>query len=274
MNIYEFLPIKLLIRGAYWLVTTLSDLIEPLAGAQSAAIAIILLTLAVRLALIPVGRSQVKATVARQHIAPKLAELQRKYKNPEVLQRKTMELYASEKASPFAGCFPVLAQMPVLMAVYGLFILPEVDGHPNELLTKTFLGIPLDAGLAAQVAGGTVTPTHIIVGLVIVALIGAVTQTSRKLLTPPMPEPAPKPANLPAGMPDLSGMTKMMSFVPFITVVIAAIVPLAAALYLATTTTWTLCERLILGKIYGTLPSAQRGATDGRETGGARGQEA
>lgn len=257
MNIYEFLPIKLLIRGAYWLVTTLSDLIEPLTGAQSAAVAIILLTLCVRLLLIPVGRSQVKATLARQRLAPKLAELQRKYKKPEVLQRKTMELYQAEKASPFAGCLPVLAQMPVLMAVYGLFILPEVDGHPNELLSKSFLGVRLDSGLAAQVFGGTVTLTHAVLGVAIMLLVGAVTQVSRKLLTPPAPEPTAKPANLPAGMPDLSGMTRMMSFVPFITVIIAAFVPLAAALYLATTTTWTLCERLVLGKIYGTLPHSQ-----------------
>lgn len=262
MNIYEFLPIKLLIRGAYWLVTTLSDLIEPVAGAQSAAVAIILLTLAVRMLLIPVGRSQVKATLARQRIAPKLAELQRKYKNPEVLQQKTMELYQTEKASPFAGCLPVLAQMPVLMAVYGLFILPEVDGHPNELLSKSFLGIPLDAGLAPQLFGGTISLTHALVGVAIMVLIGIVTQVSRRLLTPPTPAPAPKPANLPEGMPDLSGMTKMMSFVPFITVFIAAIVPLAAALYLATTTTWTLCERLVLGKIYGTLPHAQKPASE------------
>lgn len=265
MNIYEFLPIKLLIRGAYWLVTTLSDLLEPLTGAQSAAVAIILLTLAVRLLLIPVGRSQVKATLARQRIAPKLAELQRKYKNPEVLQRKTMELYKTEKASPFAGCLPVLAQMPVLMAVYGLFILPEIDGHPNALLSKSFLGIPLDAGLAPQVFGGTVTLTHAAVGIGIMALVGVVTQLSRKLLTPPQPDPAAtpaKPANLPEGMPDLSGMTRMMSFVPFITVFIAGIVPLAAALYLATTTSWTLCERLVLGKIYGTLPHAKRASPE------------
>lgn len=262
MNIYEFLPIKLLIRGAYWLVTALSDLIEPLAGAQSAAIAIILLTLAVRLLLIPVGRSQVKATLARQRLAPKIAELQRKYKKPEVLQRKTMELYAAEKASPFAGCLPVLAQMPVLMAVYGLFILPEIDGHPNALLEKSFLGIPLDAGLAAQVFGGTVTLTHAAIGVGIMVLVGVVTQVSRKLLTPTQQAPASKPANLPAGMPDLSGMTKMMSFIPFITVFIAGIVPLAAALYLATTTTWTLCERLLLGKIYGTLPKRKPETTE------------
>lgn len=262
MNIYEFLPIKLLIRGAYWLVTTLSDLLEPLVGAQSAAIAIIVLTLGVRILLIPVGRSQVKATLARQRIAPKLAELQRKYKNPEVLQRKTMELYAAEKASPFAGCLPVLAQMPVLMAVYGLFILPEIDGEPNALLSKSFLGIRLDASLTGDLFGGNITVTHAAVGVAIMVLIGIVTQTSRRLLTPPTPAPAPKPQNMPEGMPDLSGMTKMMSFVPFITVFIAAIVPLAAALYLATTTTWTLCERLVLGKIYGTLPHSKKEEPD------------
>ena len=262
MNIYEFLPIKLLIRGAYWLVTTLGDLLAPLTGAQSAAIAVILLTLAVRALLIPVGRSQVKATLARQRIAPKLAELQRKYKNPEVLQRKTMELYSAEKASPFAGCLPVLAQTPVLMAVYGLFILPEVDGHPNALLTKSFLGVSLDAGLLPQLFTGSLSLTHAAVGVGIMVLVGAVTQLSRKLLAPP-PAPAAPPAKrpsgqqLPPGMPDLSGMTKMMSFVPFITVVITAFVPLAAALYLSTTTTWTLCERLVLGKIYGTLPPRQ-----------------
>lgn len=267
MNIYEFLPIKLLIRGAYWLVTSISDLIEPLTGAQSAAIAVILLTLAVRAVLIPVGRSQVKATLVRQRLAPKLAELQRKYKKtPELLQRKTMELYKEEKASPFAGCLPVLAQTPVLMAVYGLFILPTIDGHPNELLTHTFFGAPLNHGLFAQIGAGTASPVTVIIGLSLMAIIGTVTFLSRKLLAPPqLTQPAtpaastskPKPGDPPA-MPDLTGLTKVMSFLPFITVIFAGIVPLAAAIYLATTTTWTVCERLILGKIYGTLGGDKR----------------
>lgn len=263
MNIYEFGPIKLLIQGAYWLVTSLSDLLEPLAGAQSAALAIVALTLAVRLLLVPVGRSQAKAAADRQRLAPQLAELKRRYKNPEVLQRKTMELYRNEKASPFAGCLPVLAQMPVLMAVYGLFILPTINGGPNALLSHTLFGVPLDAQLLGALTGATLTLPHALVGLGIMAIVFAVTLASRKLLTPAADAAQPQPTKPAAGvpeLPDMSGIARAMSFVPFVTVIVAAFVPLAAALYLATTTAWTLCERLVLGKIYGTLPHARSAA--------------
>lgn len=250
MNIYEFLPIKILINAAYWVVTSLSTVLEPLTGAQSAAVAIILLTVAIRALLIPVGRSQVKANVTRQRLAPRIAELRRRYhRQPEVLQRKTMELYAEEKASPFAGCLPVLAQTPVLMAVYGLFVLPTIDGHPNALLSHTFLGVPLDTGLVGQIGAGTVSWGSAAIFLTIMVLIAVVVQSSRRLLAQPQPETA---LQQPAGMPDLSGMMRVLSFLPFLTAVIAGFVPLAAGLYLLTTTAWTLGERLVLTRIYAT----------------------
>ncbi|MEB4614123.1 YidC/Oxa1 family membrane protein insertase [Leucobacter sp. M11] len=257
MNIYDFAPIRALINGAYWVVTALSELLAPLAGGASAALAVILLTVLVRTLLIPVGRSQVKAGITRERIAPKLQEIQKKYrKNPELLQRKTMELYAAEKASPFAGCLPVLFQMPVLMGVYGLFILPEIGGEPNELLSRTFLGIPLGTGFLGQITAGEVTWTSALVFLAIIVIIAVVAQFSRRLLTPPTPpqqaRPEPQPG-MPA-MPDLSGMMRVMSFMPFMTAVIAAFVPLAAALYLMTTTAWTLVERLVLRRVMGATP--------------------
>lgn len=256
MNIYDIFPINLLIGAAYWLVTTISSLITPFAGAQSAAIAVVLLTLVTRALLIPVGRSQMKANITRQRLAPRIAELQRKYrKNPELLQRKTMELYKEEKASPFAGCLPVLAQMPVLMAVYGLFILPQIGGHDNELLSQSFLGIPLGSGFVPQIAAGAVDVTSTVVFVAIMLLIAVVAQASRKLLPQPQMGGADSQGrsavDRPAGMPDLSGMTRVLSFMPFMTAVIAAFVPLAAALYLLVTTSWTFVERLILGRIYG-----------------------
>ncbi|QZY51531.1 YidC/Oxa1 family membrane protein insertase [Leucobacter tenebrionis] len=252
MSIYEFPPIKILINAAYWIVTSLSEILEPVAGAYSAAVAIIVLTVVIRAILVPVGRSQVKANVMRQRLAPQIAELRRRHqKNPEVLQRKTMELYAAEKASPFAGCLPVLAQTPVLMAVYGLFILPEIDGHPNELLSHTFFGVPLDAGFIGQIGAGTVSWGSAAVFLTIMVLIAVVAQASRRLLAQPQPETASQPqSQQPAGMPDLTGMMRVLSFMPFMTAVIAAFVPLAAGLYLLTTTAWTLGERLILTRIY------------------------
>lgn len=255
MNIYEFAPIKALIAAASWLVNGISDLLEPLAGASSAALAVIVLTLLVRAILIPVGVSQVRAGITRERLAPRIAALRERYgKNPELLQRKTMELYAEEKASPFAGCLPVLAQMPVLMAVYGLFILPEIGGSPNGLLGHSLLGIPLGDSLAGQIGSGTLTLPHAAVFVGIMVVIAVVAQASRRLLMPAQPEqPTPAPARRskpgePA-MPDLSGMMRAMSFMPFMTAVIAAFVLLAAALYLMTTTTWTLGERLVLGKV-------------------------
>lgn len=265
MNIYEFPPIRALISGVYWLVTRLSELLEPLAGSASAALAVIALTLIVRALLIPVGRSQVRANFARVRIAPKLRELQRKYgKNPELLQRKTMELYRAENASPFAGCLPMLAQTPVLMAVYGVFIRPTIDGGANALLSHEWFGVPLGKSLVGMIGEGTADPIVIAVFLGLMAFIALVAQASRKLLATPTPEAPETPArnrNVDTnGTPSIQippGLIRGMSFLPFMTAIFAAFVPLAAALYLATTTAWTLGERLILTRIY--RPKADTG---------------
>lgn len=257
MNIYEFPPIELLVDAAYWIVTGLSSLLEPLAGAQSAALAVVVLTLVVRCLLIPVGLSQVKAGMTRRRLAPKITAIQTKYKKqPELMQQKVMELYKEEKASPMAGCLPVLAQMPVLMAVYGLFIHTFVNGHANELLGHTLFGLPLGSSFFTLMGAGDLSGVSITVYLVLVVLIAVVAGFSRHLLTPAMPEPAG--AQSPAAssgdrpaMPDLSGVTKMLSFMPFITAIIALFVPLAAGLYLLTTSTWTLGERLVLNRLLG-----------------------
>lgn len=235
MNIYEIFPVDLLVGAAYRIVTAISDLLAPLAGAQSAAVAIILLTAAVRILLIPVGWSQVKAGITRERLAPKLAELRRRHrKNPEVLQRKTMELYAQEKTSPAAGCLPVLAQTPVLMAVYGLFILPRIGDATNELLARSFAGVPLDASLVGQVVATDVTWTSAAVFAGIVVLVALVAQGSRRLLAP---------------SESGEGLARALSFLPFTTAVVAVFVPLAAGIYLLTTSAWTFAERLIMRRI-------------------------
>lgn len=261
MNIYEFFPINVFVEAAYWLVTTLSELLSPTLGAQSAACAVILLTIAVRCALIPVGWSQAKANRTRQRLAPHIAELQRRWKkNPDMLQRKTMELYAKEKASPLAGCLPVLAQTPVLMAVSGVFLLPEIGGRANELLTQTLFGVPLDVGLIGQIAAGTVDWISAAVFVVIMLVIAVVAQLSRRLLAPPPTVQAP-PA---PGAPDLSGVVRVLSWMPFLTAGIAAVMPLAGALYLMTTTVWTLGERLVMTRILGAEPGSGSGKEPGR----------
>lgn len=267
MNLYEFPPIKALVGAVYWLVTELGDLLEPLAGSSSAALGVIALTVLVRIALIPVGWSQVKANASRQRLAPQLRALHSRYgKNPELLRRKTAELYRAEKASPFAGCLPVLAQAPILMAVYGVFIQPTISGQQNTLLTEDLFGIPLGASFTGLLAEGSIDGTACAVFLTLVAVIALIAQGSRRLLkpvetAPPPATPTQRSANKQPGSPAIpelpQGFVTSLGFLPFLTAVFAAFVPLAAALYLATTTAWTLAERLVLTRV------SERGAARG-----------
>lgn len=247
MNPYEFGPIAALLDGAYSLVMALTDLVEPVAGGAAAALAVILLTLGVRVLLVPVGISQAKAQRMRKRLAPKLAELRRRYeKKPEVLQRKTMELYAEEGANPLAGCLPLLLQAPVISLVYGIFILPTINGHANALLDFSLAGVPLGSSFAHGLVTASVSGASLLVFGLIIAGIGIIAWFSRMLQLRLMGDPTAAAADAP---PALQRMTGVLSFAPFITAVIAAFVPLAASLYLLTTVTWTLGERWILSCI-------------------------
>ncbi|PWC04633.1 YidC/Oxa1 family membrane protein insertase [Mycetocola zhujimingii] len=244
MDIYSFAPVAIVLDFAYSLVTALATLLAPLAGVLSTAAAIVAITLLVRTLLIPVGRSQVRAEFTRRRLAPKLKELQQRYKKkPELLQQKTMELYQAEKASPLAGCFPTLLQAPVISTVYGLFILQSINGHSNDLLTEDVFGVQLGSSLISFVGGGDAWPGALVY-LALLAIIAVVAWLSRRAALRNAP---PVSDELPPGMQNLTGI---LSWMPFITVIFAAIVPLAATLYLAVTTTWTLVERAVLRRRY------------------------
>jgi YidC/Oxa1 family membrane protein insertase len=244
VDIYSFGPIAFVIDLAYSGVTSLATLLTPWTATFATALAIVLITLVVRTALIPVGRSQVRAEFTRRRLAPKLRELQRRFKkNPELLQRKTMELYTAEKASPLAGCLPTLIQAPIVSVVYALFILATINGHPNGLLTETLFQIPLGTSLFALLGTGQAWP-GIGVYLVLLAIIGVVAALQRRLAkanATPLAEEA---------TPAILRMNSIVSWLPFLTVVFAAVVPLAATVYLAITTSWTLVERTLLRRSF------------------------
>ena len=90
-----------------------------LAGFASYGWAIIILTLLIKIALYPLTVKQLKSMKAMQTIQPKMKRLQDKYKdNPKLLQEKMVKLYQESGVNPMAGCLPMLAQMPILMAMY------------------------------------------------------------------------------------------------------------------------------------------------------------
>jgi YidC/Oxa1 family membrane protein insertase len=88
-------------------------------GFPSYALAIILMTLLIKLLLFPINQKQLKSMRDMQEIQPRMKQLQERYKDePEVMQKKLAELYKESGVSPLAGCLPLLLQMPIFIAFY------------------------------------------------------------------------------------------------------------------------------------------------------------
>ena len=265
MDIYAFGPIAAVLDAAYAVLHNLTLFLTPFATANAAALAVIVLTLALRLALIPVGVSQARAQQQRQRLAPRLTELRRRHGgNPERLQRETAALYAAENASPLAGCLPLLVQAPVLSIVYGLFVLGTINGHDNALLAGGLFGSPLGTSILTGWGAGP-TPTVLLVGGVLLVVLLVAQLLSRRLMlaqgaaSAAAPAPgtaagAPAAAAVPPAPGALSPavqatMTGVLSWMPLISVVFAAFVPLAAAIYLTVSALWSVTERAVLWRM-------------------------
>nr|WP_208393262.1 membrane protein insertase YidC [Frigoribacterium faeni] len=236
-----FPPFAVVLDGLHTVVVALGDAVEPFAGASSSALAVVLLTLLVRALLVPVGVSQVRAEIGRRRLAPALADLRRRIRDPQALQRATAALYTSEKVSPLAGCLPTLAQAPVLTAVWSLFSHPLIAGHANALLGHGLAGAALGATLVGSVGGGFAVVGPFAVLLVVLAVV--VELRRRADLR------AAGPAASTTAQEAVPGLATIARVVPFVSVVVAAFVPLAAALYLVTSAAWTLGERALLRRL-------------------------
>jgi YidC/Oxa1 family membrane protein insertase len=93
-------------------------------------LAIILVTIIIRLILFPLNYKQIRSTVKMNEIQPEMKKLQEKYKNdPQRQQQEMMNLYKKHGVSPLGGCLPILLQWPVLIALYAVFMnLPGIEG--------------------------------------------------------------------------------------------------------------------------------------------------
>ena len=84
-------------------------------------VAIILLTLAIRILIIPLTIKQTSSMYEMQKIQPKIKALQEKYKNDkEKLQEETLKFYSENKVNPLGGCLPLLLQMPIFFALFAV----------------------------------------------------------------------------------------------------------------------------------------------------------
>ena len=140
---------KLLLRG---LLEIIHNAITSAGIATNFAwgLAIIALTLLVRLAMHPLTQKQMVSMQKMQKLQPMLNVLQEKYKDDkDELQRQTMELYKENKINPMSGCLPLLIQLPIFILLYGvLYDLTKTEAFTNV----TFLGINLGGSVLTTVA--------------------------------------------------------------------------------------------------------------------------
>lgn len=104
-------------------------------GFPSYGIAIIVLTIIIKTLLLPFALKQIKSMRGMQQLQPKIAQIQKKYKNDKVRQAEEMKkLYRDNNVSPAAGCLPLLIQMPFLVSIYY-----ALQGFPYDPAHESFL---------------------------------------------------------------------------------------------------------------------------------------
>lgn len=128
MGIYSFLqPVADIIEKV---ITALYQLTVAI-GFPSYALAIIMISILLKVILYPLMQKQMKSTMNMQEVQPKLEYLQKKYKNnPEKMNEEVMKLYKEYDINPMAGCLPLLIQMPILIGLFAA--LRQYDFQPLE----------------------------------------------------------------------------------------------------------------------------------------------
>ncbi|MFJ5773576.1 YidC/Oxa1 family membrane protein insertase [Streptomyces sp. NPDC093094] len=223
------------------LVEQLADLLQPVFHASAAAAAIVLFTALVRLLVHPLSRASARGARARAALQPRIAELRRKHaKNPEKLQRAVLDLHAKEKVSPLSGCLPSLLQAPAFFLLYHLFSSSDIGGEPNALLSHRLLSAPLgDRWFDALGAGGVLGGAGLVY-MALFALVTGIAVFNYRRSKVSLADSAPLDA------PGAGAVARVMPFLSFFTLVTVAVVPLAAALYIVTSTAWSAVERALL----------------------------
>src|SRR5207248_2913870 len=195
-------------------------------------VAIILLTLTVRLIMFPIGRKQAMAAKKMQDLQPLLKEIQEKYKDDKEQQtRETWALYKRHGVNPVGGCLPALIQLPIFVGLWqalnnsvhlrhASFLYIENLAAPDMLFKFPF-ELPL--------IGSFLGPYFNLLPFLVVALM--LVQT--KLFSPP------------ATTPEAEAQQKMMKYMMVFMAFMFYKVPSGLGIYFITSSLWQICERLL-----------------------------
>jgi YidC/Oxa1 family membrane protein insertase len=178
-------------------------------------LAILLLTVIIKLILWPINQQAIRSQRAMQEIQPKIEALKEQYKDDKTkLGQAMMELYKTEKVNPFSSCLTLLIQLPFLIAVYQVFS----QGLKGDTLKLLYTFMPHLNSLQTSVWGWDLTKRSIV--LAVLAGLAQFWQTKMLLNTPK------NSLNQTSTNQTMAMMNKqMLYFMPIITIWIGATVP-------------------------------------------------
>lgn len=146
--------------------------------------AIILLTVAVRVAFYPVNQKQMEAMKGMQRIQPEVKKLQERYANDrEKMNVEMMELYRRHKVNPLAGCLPMLIQLPVFIGLYNVLL------QSIELRHAPFFGWMNDLSQPDRL-GSLAIPFVEPAGIPVMTLLMGASMILQQKMTPSTADPA------------------------------------------------------------------------------------
>lgn len=207
-------------------------------------IGIIILTLAIRLLLMPMAKKSIESQKKMQELQPKLKEVQKKYKNDKQRQgTEIMELYKKHGINPASGCLPMVVQIVFLIALYRVFM-TGISSNGIDGLLYSF--IP-DPGRLNTVAFGFLDLTK---GNFALAAIAAALQYIQTKMIMAKKAKHPIQAEKKPDEPDFSTImqNQMLYLGPILTFVIGIKFPAGLPIYWITTTLFMIAQQYYILK--------------------------
>ncbi len=203
-------------------------------------IAVIILTLVIKILTFPLNQRALKYQKIMSKIQPQLKEIQKKYKDdPQEQARQTKELFQREKVNPFSSILPILIQLPVLIALYQVFWkgLWDINSHFYSFVVRPESLSPIFLGLVDLSKPNS-----------LMAILAALAQFIQSLT---MPSQKPSSANQDSQEKMMLMMQKQMNFIfPAMTFFILVKLPSVLALYWLATSVFAIIQQIILNKNY------------------------
>lgn len=221
-------------------------------------IAIIVLTILIRSALLPLVIPSFKAIKKQRALAPELEKLKQKYKDDKkVLAEKQMELFQKHGLNPLSGCLPQILMIAILIALYGVITkfsnginIAELNSHiyfeslkfsADEIINTTFLYLDL------------VKPDPY---FILATLSGAIQFLVSKMIMPYNEEGQKAASKTPDKADDIAYniQNQMLYMTPILTAVVSFSLPSGAVLYILTTTIFSLVQQYFATGLGGLTP--------------------